>query len=637
MYQSLFNQKSILREIRNYLAGRVVGITRDELLLEEVLKCTITKAMLDEANEIVNDNPELAIKYRQTFKAIEKEFPNVFRNPLILLNDDELLFLHRKLSLIKLKEMPRDFFGDAYEAFIGNNYRGQEGQFFTPNNAVDLLVNVTKPSSDDTILDPACGAGGFLATSLSYINDNENKINQSVYGIDKDQFLAEITKVRLAIQYHSTFNIICSDSLNGDNTFEKLNLSNNKKFTLILTNPPFGSRIVSLAEENKHKFKLAYKWKWDNKTNKFVKTEQLAKNVPPQILFLERCISLLEDKGRLGIVLPESVISSPKYKYVVQYIMEHCTPIAIAGMPEDLFKTSGKGGTHTKVSLVVLQKGKCEPDKFVFMAEAKWCGHDSRGNTIPHDDLPTISQNFTKKRSLEKSKLGFFIKASEIKGHVLAPKYYVIDHEDIFKGLESSHELFKIKDLLEKGYLVINTGDEIGKLSYGTGKIPFIRTSDISNWEIKLDPKHLVDENVYFKLKDKQDVREGDILMVKDGTYLIGTCAIITKHDVKMLYQSHLYKIRVSGDAPFDNYLFLALLSSPAVQSQIKSRSFTQDIINSLGRRIEELIIPIPKSEQVKNQISSKVREVIENKISTRESMHHIRGLLPGLDAEKLP
>lgn len=624
------NQKEILREIRNYLAGRVVGITRDELLLEEVLKCTIIKVILDHERIEFRSKEELAIKYHQKFREVVKEFPNIFKNSEILLGIEEIAFLQEKLSLINLKEMPRDFFGDAYEAFIGSNYRGQEGQFFTPLNAVDLLVNITQPKANDFILDPACGAGGFLVASLSYIKNKENTVNKNIYGIDKDQFLSEITKVRLAVQFQKIFNIFCGDSLNGEATFEKFRLNSNK-FDLILTNPPFGSKIIALAEENKKKYALAHKWKWGKDQKVYTKTDKFVKNVPPQILFLERCISLLSDKGKLGIVLPESVISSPKYRYVAQYILDNCTPDAIIGMPEELFKTSGKGGTHTKVCLVVLRKVKCNPGHKIFMAEAKWCGHDSRGKTIPYDDIPAIIENYKNLNKMKRTRLGFLVSVKKIKDNILAPRYYFIDHEDYFKDLKISNYLIKIKDLINKGYIQIKTGDEVGKLLYGTGPIPFVRTSDLSNWEIKVDPKHLVDENVYQKYKKKQDVKEGDILMVKDGTYLIGTSAMVTKLDKKILYQSHLYKIRVLPNAPFDNYLFLALLSSPFVRSQIKSQSFTQDIINSLGKRIEEIIIPLPKYENVKKDISDKIREVIEKKIKAREAMTEVFYLLSDL------
>ena len=65
------------------------------------------------------------------------------------------------------------------------------------------------------------------------------------------------------------------------------------------------------------------------------------------------------------------------------------------------------------------------------------------------------------------------------------------------------------------------TGIEVGKMAYGTGEIPFIRTSDIVNWGLKFDPKQGVSEEIY--RDEKQDVKENDILLVRDGTYLVGS------------------------------------------------------------------------------------------------------------------
>ncbi|TON78636.1 hypothetical protein, partial [Vibrio parahaemolyticus] len=67
-----------------------------------------------------------------------------------------------------------------------------------------------------------------------------------------------------------------------------------------------------------------------------------------------------------------------------------------------------------------------------------------------------------------------------------------------------------LQELHDKGIIEISTGDEVGKLAYGTGNIPFVRTSDISNWEVKLDPKHGVSEEIFQKYAKRQDVQEGD-------------------------------------------------------------------------------------------------------------------------------
>jgi type I restriction enzyme M protein len=424
--------------------------------------------------------------------------------------------------------------------------------------------------------------------------------------------------------YDILFPIHCADSLVwGGNGFET---SSTKKllgqFSLVLANPPFGSKIVALSGKARSNFELAYKWRISKKTGRYEKQSDFANNPPPQVLFVERCISLLKEGGRLGIVLPESVLSNPNHRHVVQYILDHTTPIAIIGMPESLFKTSGKGGTHTKVCLIVLEKRRATHDHQIFMAEAKWCGHDSRAKGIAKDDLPAIIDKFRDFRAgqaLIPSRFGYAVPLKNIKNNILAPRFHDPSAANLINNLCGTHTLYKISDLVADGILSLSTGDEVGKLAYGSGTIPFVRTSDISGWEIKVDPKHLVDRETYLKFARKQDVREGDILMVRDGTYLIGTCAFVSQYDTEIVYQSHIYKIRVNPNNLFDNYLLLAVLSSQPVVAQIKSMSFTQDIIDTLGDRIYDIILPIPNSLERRKEISSMVKKVIEDRVEARE------------------
>ena len=187
--------------------------------------------------------------------------------------------------------------------------------------------------------------------------------------------------------------------------------------------------------------------------------------------------------------------------------------------------------------------------------------------------------------------------------------------------------MISIGQLIDEKVLEVTTGNEVGKLAYGTGNIPFVRTSDISNWEIKSEPKHLLSEEIYESLARKQDVQEGDILMVKDGSYLIGTCAMITKYDTKIVYQSHLYKIRVAKDNKYnlDRYYLLAVLSSDYVRQQIFAKTFSQDIINSLGDRLKELIIPIAKDHERIQRIAYMVKKSINESIEARELARKVR------------
>ncbi len=626
-FESFLSQKEILKDIRNYLAGRAEGLSRDEGLLEEVLKCTLAHHLMVLNEEVPSkdaEKVELSRSYRYAFETVRERSPELFPDGTeILLGPGNISYIHLALENIRRLKSEDDLIGDIYEIFIGTSYRGQEGQYFTPTTAIWALIEITNPQPDDLIIDPACGAGGFLVESCKHIGESMKPKN--IFGIDKDSYLSRLSRLRLAIQYDDdNFSVISADSLSWSNVeFAKTRNSKNKgKYTLCLTNPPFGSKIVSLSTKDKHSFELAYKWRFIKETATFTKTDSLAKNVPPQILFIERCISLLKNGGSLGIVLPESVLSNTGHRYVVNYILAHTTPLAVLGMPEALFKTSGKGGTHTKVCLLVLRKGKTSKNHSIFMAEAKWCGHDSRGKKIPYNDIPDIIKkykNFQVTGITNGDRFGFQVSSDKIKNYILAPRYYNPEPAQELKKLVRTHTSVKFSDLIKDSIVKVSTGDELGKLAYGTGDIPFIRTSDISNWEIKAEPKHLVSEEFYEQYSKKQDVREGDILMVRDGTYLIGTCAMVTKYDVKMVYQSHMLKIRVNENELFDNYLLLAILSSKPVQSQIRAMSFTLDIIDSLGDRLGDIILPIPKNEELKKEISETVQRSIFERIEARE------------------
>lgn len=622
-----FSAKQVFEDIRNYLAGRFVGATRDEFLLEEVVKLIFCKFHLSKYNTAKIDEIELSGLYRRIFKQVLQQYAEIYNDPdtAIELDPISIKFVDSQLDTIDLDNIERDIIGDAYEIFMGDAVKGQSGQFFTPQNAAIALVQMVSPKPDDKVLDLACGAGGFLVATYkywkhSYVDvDSENVRN--LYGVDKDKYLTRLSKIHLACLAQTTSNIFCADSLVWDETI--LGMSENV-FDVILTNPPFGSNIQSGTLETLKKYMLAYKYKKD-KENAYIQSCEINEAVPPQVVFMEQCIRLVRPGGLIGIVVPESMISSKKYSFVVDYIMQRCRVRAVVGMPEDLFKTSGKGGTHTKTCLLVLEKNISVQSKpyDIFMAEAKWCGHDSRGREIPNDDIPSIVDWYKKyinNGSVPNTQKGFVISSIDIENRVLAPRAYTYKVMNENRIDPDACVLKKIGELIEEGVIQVSTGDEVGKLSYGTGIIPFIRTSDISNWEIKSDPKHLLDDAIYEQFAGKQDVREGDILMVKDGSYLIGTCAMISKYDTRIVYQSHLYKIRVLENGyGIDNYFLLAALSSEYLKKQIMSKTFSQDIINSLGDRLKDLLMPVPIDRTHIMKISNMVKRSINNSIEARE------------------
>lgn len=208
----------------------------------------------------------------------------------------------------------------------------------------------------------------------------------------------------------------------------------------------------------------------------------------------------------------------------------------------------------------------------------------------------------------------YWCRNNSIKGRIYIPKYYDPSITSELQSLEITHDLLSVQQLVDNGIISFGTGREIGKLSYGTGDIPFVRTSDISNWEIKSAPKQGVSEEIYSNYAESQDIQAGDILLVRDGTYLIGTNCIITKLDRKILYQSHILKIRVNDKEVIDPYLLFLALNSDIVQRQIRNVQFTADTIDTIGNRYLEFIIPIPKDKKKKADLAKQIQLLLDER-----------------------
>ena len=658
------NLKAVFRDLRNHLAGTTTGITRDEPLAQEIINLLFCK-ILDEQETAPGETVTFRAGVDEHAKDVKKRILGLFdtvkttvyddvfnKTETINLDAESVRYVVGELQNYCVMKAERDAIGDAFEVFIGPALRGAEGQFFTPRNVVKMVVDILNPKPGEQIIDPACGSGGFLITALehvwSHVQKEAKRKNWSerqrlkrelgvatdcFRGIDKDQFLAKVCKAYMALIGDGRGGVFCENSLLPPSEWHPVSQAAIKlgTFDVVLTNPPFGAKIPVKGMEMLSQYDLGHKWVCNKTTKEYVQTAALAEKRSPQIVFLERCLQLLKPGGRMGIVLPESILGNPSYEYLVSFIQMQAVIRGVVTMPEPLFKTSGKGGTHTKVAVLFLEKRKTKRDYRIFMSDVKWCGHDSRGNATMRkdsttgqmallDEVPLVPKRYRKVTRVAETRdrLGFMLPASDIKNRIFVPKYYDPEIETDLAVLKKTHKLISLGDLQENKVLLINTGVEVGKMAYGTGTIPFIRTSELSNWEIKVDFKHGISREIYENPKYKQDVKSGDILLVRDGTYLIGTSAVVTEADLPMLFQSHIYRVRVLKPDVINPWLFFACLNTPIVKRQIRSKQFTQDIIDTLGKRFTEVLIPVPRNKKKAANIAREMQKIIKGRATLR-------------------
>ena len=419
------NLKATFKAIRNHLAANTVGATRDEVLAQQLINlifCKIYDERFTEPEEIVTfragigEEPINAKKrILELFNKVKRKYKEVIdERDNITLDDNSVAYVAGELQNYCLIEAERDIVADAFETFIGQALKGGQGQFFTPRNVVKMMVDILDPNDEDLIIDPACGSGGFLIESLRHVwrgldsegekyhwnrsNLQEEKMEvalNKIRGIDKDYFLSKVAKAYMAILGDGKSGIFTEDSLDSPNnwgqaTRQKIDLN---KFTVLLANPPFGSKIPVRGEEKLKQFELGHKWKFDKETNNWNKGVLKDKEAP-QILFIERCMQLLEDKGRMAIVLPDGIYGNNQLGYVRKFILRKARLVAVIDVPLETFMPN----TTTKTSILVLQKlnhDQIPEDYPVFMATAESCGHDRRGNPIDDDDISMIPIAFT--------------------------------------------------------------------------------------------------------------------------------------------------------------------------------------------------------------------------------------------------
>jgi len=300
------------------------------------------------------------------------------------------------LQGISFTKTDLDTKGVAFETFMTDFFKGMMGQFFTPREIIRFAVRMLNPTKDELVLDPAVGSGGFLLNSMDNVRefaeehyDKDEAWNhwhifarQNLYGIEINDQIARICKMNMIIHDDGHTNVISTDSLRDFKEIQEIHKGFKKdRFDIVLTNPPFGATIKRTEKDYLDKYELG-------------KGKEAQKS---EILFIERVINFVKSgTGRIGIVLPDGILTNSSLQYVRDFIMERCKILAVVSLPQFAFSHYGAG---VKASLVFLRrKGDNEvTDNYpIFMAIAEHIGYDATGRTDPQNDLERIVEEYHK-------------------------------------------------------------------------------------------------------------------------------------------------------------------------------------------------------------------------------------------------
>lgn len=259
----------------------------------------------------------------------------------------------------------RHLFNDIYEQLLQSlQSAGNAGEYYTPRAVTQFIVDMVDPKLGETVLDPACGTGGFLACAIEHLKKQTDTtkegeiLNNSVFGIEKKPLPHQLCTTNMILHGIDT-----PINIKRDNTLSKPinNISPADRVNCIVTNPPFGGTEEDGIETN---FPSAYR------------TKETAD------LFLLYIIAKLKPQGRVGIVLPDGALFGEGVKTrIKEKLMQECNLHTIIRLPKSVF------APYTSINTNLLFFTKGEPTKETWFYRL---------------DMPEGYKNFSKTKPMKK-------------------------------------------------------------------------------------------------------------------------------------------------------------------------------------------------------------------------------------------
>lgn len=372
-----------------------------------------------------NETPQrLAARIKAMYAIERQNEPDVF-NDDIKIDDITLRNVVLHLEGVNLTATDLDTKGVAFEQFMDGFFKGDFGQYFTPRNIIAFAIQMLDIKADDTVMDPACGSGGFLLHALDHVRklaseyyDEDSKehfdywhsfAEKRLFGIEINEEIARVAKMNMIVHDDGHTNVIGNDALEPLASLARKNAAfaaivgvdaetgqrdERKGFAKIPTNPPFGAVIKDELHSYLSSYELSrYIAKGGGKDDDDLEDESAdatagkkavkqRASVKTEIIYCERVWQLLKPGGQAAVVLPDGLLTNASLQGVRDWLLERFKVLAVVSLPQLAFAHFGAG---VKSSVVFLEKRAsnvpASDDEAIFMAMAENIGYDATGRT----------------------------------------------------------------------------------------------------------------------------------------------------------------------------------------------------------------------------------------------------------------
>ena len=514
-------------------------------------------------------------------------FRSIFNNAYLPYRDPETLRAFLKI----IDEFTYDHserLGDAYEYLLSVlGSQGDAGQFRTPRHIIDFIVEVVDPRKDETILDPACGTGGFLISSYKHIlaantdadgnstltPDDMKRLADNFKGYDISPDMVRLSLVNMYLHGFVSPSIFEYDTLTSEERWDEY-------ADVILANPPFMSPKGGIRPHNRFSIKAKRS----------------------EVLFVDYMAEHLTPSGRAGIIVPEGIIfqSQNAHKHLRRMLVEDSL-IAVISLPAGVFKPY----SGVKTSILILDKALARKASTIAFFKVENDGYDlgDQRRPIVENDLPQVhvdlSQYQRRRRSGEplddfEPKLGLVVEKEKI----AADGEYNLSGERyrFVKVANSEWPMKPLRDVFQS----IRNGVNVTQVDE-QGLFRVTRIQTIADGRVDLSKTKWTSDSV----PTDRFMQAGDILFshINSESHLAKT-AMFTESPVPVVHGVNLLRLRPNQDLIEPLFALYVMKHGLFVQ---RARSLAQRAVNQASIRqssLREIEIPLPPLEVQKEIVA---------------------------------
>lgn len=526
-------------------------------------------------------------------------FRDLFKNAFLPYRDPETLKSFLKV-INGFRYDHSENLGDAYEYLLSVlSSQGDAGQFRTPRHIIDFIVKIIDPKKNETILDPACGTGGFLISSYRHIlqqntinasgdkltPDDRQRLINNIVGYDISPDMVRLSLMNMYLHLFQNPKIYEYDTLTSEERWQE-------NYDVILANPPFMTPKGGIRPHKR--FSIQAK--------------------RSEVLFVDYIMEHLNANGRAGVIVPEGIVfqSQNAYQELRKQLVDGNYLYAVVSLPAGIFNPY----SGVKTSILLMDRTFAKQKDDILFVKINNDGYDlgAQRREIKGSDIPDVIKIIKD-----------YMEGNDVSDNVLvtmASKKDIAEQDYILVGERYKEAIVVNSDypLVELGKIAIEirNGKNVTQIDE-RGKYRVTRIQTIADGTFDLNKTKWTNDEP----GDNYFMEEGDILLSHINSYdHLAKTAIFIGINEKVVHGINLINFRLNRSLVKPSYVISCMKSDKFVN---RAKTFAQKAVNQASIKVSDLKqikIPLPplhiQEEIVKEiegyqKIIDGAKQVVEN------------------------